>query len=201
MVRDIKLDKGCVSMSWFDILKEPLISVPKSIVSMKKPKKIETSEDCKERIKAFLNRLDAFCDEVEKVAFLEAANVYTEIANMKETVDGLEEEDACKVLEEIRAIEVKKIGDSANDVVKVWADKTYSSADMTFVMRHLHGKNPTIGRNPAMSDLEGIVFTIRFHTFPEPNGKPDSWKRRPEKEKFAMRKEYTQKLLELMKSA
>ena len=189
-------------MSWFDILKEPLISVPKSIVSMKKPKKIETREDCKERIKAFLNRLDAFCDEAEKVALVESANVYTEIANMKETVDGLEEEDACKVLEEIRAIEVKKIGDSVNDVVKVWADKTYSSADMSFVMRNLpsfmFSPQP---RHVAMADLEGIVFTIRFHTIPEPNVEPDSWKRRPEKESFAMRDEYTRKLLELMKSA
>ena len=192
-------------MSWFDILKEPLISVPKSIVSMKKPKKIETREDCKERIKTFLNRLDAFCDEAEKVALVEAANVYTEIANMKEIVDDLEEEDACKVLEEIRGIAVKKISDSANDVVKVWADKTYSSADMTFVMRHLPSfMNVKTGRHAAMHEtygLEGIVFTIRFHTIPEPNVEPDSWKRRPEKEKFAMRDEYTRKLLELMKSA
>ena len=194
-------------MNWFDILKEPLISVPKSIVSMKKPKKVETREDCKERIKTFLNRLDAFCDEAEKVALVESANVYTEIANMKETVDALEEEDACKVLEEIRAIEVKKIGDSVDDVVKVWADKTYASADMTFVMRHLPSfmnaktEHRWAGRHSATSDLEGIVFTIRFGTIPEPNGKPDSWKRRSVEERLAMRDEYTRKLLELMKSA
>jgi hypothetical protein len=44
-------------MNWFDILKEPLISVPKSIVSMKKPKKVETKEDCKERLRAFIEKV------------------------------------------------------------------------------------------------------------------------------------------------
>jgi len=77
-------------MSWFDILKEPLISVPKSIVSMKKPKKVETKEDCKERLKAF----------IEKVRSL------TALRGVRETgfanFDKIPEEAACKALELLR---------------------------------------------------------------------------------------------------
>jgi len=77
-------------MSWFDILKEPLISVPKSIVSMKKPKKVETKEECKERLKAF----------IEKVKNVVGSQEVIEVGN--NNLDGIPEEAVCKALELLR---------------------------------------------------------------------------------------------------
>ena len=88
-------------MNWFDILKEPLISVPKSIVSMKKPKKVETKEDCKERLKAFIEKvkslvagqglgekgMDKFNEIPEEVA-CKAIELLRKEANNKDYVDG-----------------------------------------------------------------------------------------------------------------
>ena len=77
-------------MSWFDIIKEPLISIPKGSVRIKKPKKIETREDCKERLKAF----------IEKVKSMVPSQHVIEIGN--NTLDGVPEEVACKAIELLR---------------------------------------------------------------------------------------------------
>ena len=77
-------------MSWFDIIKEPLISIPKGSVRIKKPKKIETREDCKERLKAF----------IEKVKSITVSQQVTEVGNNK--LEYVPEEAACKALELLR---------------------------------------------------------------------------------------------------
>ena len=44
-------------MNWFDIIKKPLISIPKGSVRIKKPKKIETKEECLPKIKKWIGDL------------------------------------------------------------------------------------------------------------------------------------------------
>ena len=126
-------------MSWFDILKEPLISVPKSIVSMKKPKKVETKEDCKERLRAF----------IEKVRSL------TALRGVRETgfanFDKIPEEAACKALELLRK--------EANN--KDYIDGGVSYRGKFPEIREAHGNLP---RLDDFGDWEISVLFAKFDT-------------------------------------
>jgi len=124
-------------MNWFDILKEPLISVPKSIVSMKKPKKVETKEDCKERLKAF----------IEKVKSMVPSQHVIEVGN--NTLDGIPEEVACKVIELLRK--------EANN-------KSYVDGGVTY-----RGKFPEVrerqGNLPRLEDVGEWEISVLFAKF------------------------------------
>jgi len=124
-------------LSWFDIIKEPLISVPKSIVSMKKPKKVETKEDCKERLKAF----------IEKVRSLTAERGVREhgFANF----DKIPEEAACKALELLRK--------EANN-------KDYIDGGVTYRGRFPEVREKH-GNLPRLDDYEDWEISVLFAKF------------------------------------
>ena len=42
---------------WTEILKKPLISIPKQKIRIKKPKKIEQEDDCKRKLKEIAQRM------------------------------------------------------------------------------------------------------------------------------------------------
>tara|TARA_R100001082_G_C4365636_1_gene161780 strand:- start:337 stop:972 length:636 start_codon:yes stop_codon:yes gene_type:complete len=93
-------------MSWFDILKEPLISVPKSIVSMKKPKKVEIKEDCKERLGAFIEKVKSIVPSGSVYEPYGPFTKYIEGMNRRnyyyQKWDEVSEEVACKIIEMLR---------------------------------------------------------------------------------------------------
>tara|TARA_B100000287_G_scaffold434116_2_gene497662 strand:- start:269 stop:844 length:576 start_codon:yes stop_codon:yes gene_type:complete len=122
-------------MSWFDILKEPLISVPKSIVSMKKPKKVETKEDCKERLGAFIEKVKSI---VPSGSVHEPYGPFTK--------DEIPEEVACKVIEMLRK--------EANN--KDYADGGVSYRGKFPKVREKHGNMS------RLADVDGYDIEVEF---------------------------------------
>ena len=177
-------------MSWFDIIKEPLISIPKGSVRIKKPKKIETKKECKERIKAFLGRLKDFCketsnkDEFQQPFYSEGfAKIYWndwEIDDMEGAIDIIEEEAACKLLEEIRkAIKSteKRWNSPEGNIAMLGLDEYQSQPRLALLMLVEHWDNGS-----GLGKGTGLDITLIFDTMEQ-------------------RTEYEQKISELMKSA
>jgi hypothetical protein len=82
-------------LSWFDIIKEPLISIPKGSVRIKKPKKIETNDECLPKVKGFLKNVSRIiANEPDFTLFFEkdGGHCYVEDFNIPE-------EFACEILE------------------------------------------------------------------------------------------------------
>ena len=82
-------------MSWFDIIKEPLISIPKGSVRIKKPKKIETKDKCLPKVKGFL--WDVFriiVNEPDFTIFFEKDGGHCYVQDF-----NISEEYACKILQ------------------------------------------------------------------------------------------------------
>tara|TARA_R100000458_G_C8115860_1_gene136781 strand:- start:43 stop:609 length:567 start_codon:yes stop_codon:yes gene_type:complete len=82
-------------LSWFDIIKEPLISIPKGSVRIKKPKKIETNDECLPKVKEFLKNVSRIiANEPDFTIFFEkdGGHCYVEDFNIPE-------EFACEILE------------------------------------------------------------------------------------------------------
>ena len=84
---------GC--LSWFDIIKKPLISIPKGSVRIKKPKKIETKEECLPKIKKWLGDVSRIiANEPDfKITFAKSSGV-CEVEEF-----NIPEEFACRMLE------------------------------------------------------------------------------------------------------
>ena len=126
-------------MSWFDILKEPLISVPKSIVSMKKPKKVETREECKEKLKKLFR--DVF--DLKPQGKILVSRYYTH------GFDDMPEEVACKVIELLKK--------EANN--KDYADGGVSYQGRFPEVREQHGNMP------RLEDVGEYSITVEFAKF------------------------------------
>ena len=135
-------------MSWFDIIKEPLISVPKSIVSMKKPKKVETKEDCKERLGAFIEKVKGI---VPSGSVYEPYGPFTKYIegnrrNYYQKWDEIPEEVACKIIEMLRK--------EANN-------KDYSDGGVTY-----RGKFPKVrekhGNMSRLADVDDYEIEVEF---------------------------------------
>ena len=135
-------------MSWFDILKEPLISVPKSIVSMKKPKKVETNEDCKERLGAFIEKVKSI---VPSGSVYEPYGPFTKYIegnrrNYYQKWDEIPEEVACKIIEMLRK--------EANN-------KDYADGGVTY-----RGKFPKVrekhGNMSRLADVDDYEIEVEF---------------------------------------
>tara|TARA_B100000131_G_scaffold295366_1_gene312328 strand:- start:887 stop:1438 length:552 start_codon:yes stop_codon:yes gene_type:complete len=182
-------------LSWFDIIKEPLISIPKGSVRIKKPKKIETKKECKERIKAFLGRLRDFCketsnkDEFQQPIYSEGyAKIYWvewEIDDMEGAIDTIEEEAACKLLEEIRkAIQSReeRWESPEGNIVMLGLDEYQSQPRLALLMKVEH-------------------WDYNSHTWPEQgNWVSTSFDITLIFDTMEQRTEYAQKISELMKS-
>jgi len=82
-------------LSWFDIIKKPLISIPKGSVRIKKPKKIETKEECLPKIKKWLGDVSRIiANEPDfKITFAKSSGV-CEVEEF-----NIPEEFACRMLE------------------------------------------------------------------------------------------------------
>ena len=82
-------------MNWFDIIKKPLISIPKGGVRIKKPKKIETKEECLPKIKKWLGDVSRIiANEPDfKITFSNSSGV-CEVEEF-----NIPEEFACRMLE------------------------------------------------------------------------------------------------------
>ena len=169
-----------------------MTSIPKGSVRIKKPKKIETKNDCKEKVKTFLDRLEAFCIEVESAGEIHFYWVPWEIDAMKGVIDIIEEEAACKLLEEIRKPKVVKrfyhaegnhvvleLGESSR--VGSWRKNDRGpDFQMDFSMMVEHWDN---GR-PEQGNWTGTSLSMTFIS-----------------ETVEEMTEYQQKIMELMKSA
>ncbi len=84
-------------MSWFDIIKEPLISIPKGSVRIKKPKKIETKDECLPKVKEFLFDVDLIiANEPDFTISFEKDGSHCYVQDF-----NISEEYACKILQAI----------------------------------------------------------------------------------------------------
>jgi len=82
-------------MSWFDIIKEPLISIPKGSVRIKKPKKIETNDECLPKVKGFLKNVSRIiANEPDFTMVFEKGGGHCYVEDF-----NISEEYACKILE------------------------------------------------------------------------------------------------------
>lgn len=84
---------GC--LSWFDIIKKPLISIPKGSVRIKKPKKIETKEECLPKIKKWLGDVSRIiANESDFTIFFEKDGGHCYVQDF-----NISEEYACNILQ------------------------------------------------------------------------------------------------------
>ncbi len=82
-------------MSWFDIIKEPLISIPKGSVRIKKPKKIETNDKCLPKVKKFLwDVFPIIANESDFTILFEKDGGHCYVQDF-----NISEEYACKILQ------------------------------------------------------------------------------------------------------
>jgi len=87
--------QGGGRLSWFDIIKKPLISIPKGSVRIKKPKKIETNDECLPKIKKFLRDVSRIiANEPDFTMIFEKGGGHCYVEDF-----NISEEYACKILE------------------------------------------------------------------------------------------------------